>query len=242
MIYLKNNEMINVITSHNEIFNKERLVTDLIKQYQESDNATIFMNNEGPCNDAIGLYSILDYVCESFNFKKENIKIITANEEEKHNEYQIIIMPQHWIAGSIMGAKEYNFNLETFDKQKDVGKNLFGCLYNIPSWNRLCLLSYVKYNTKHSSLLACNISFDEGLYNTLQLDRVITESPGELYKIIDYLKTNPQPLPNHPGHKPGRFENMEIMKFYNDFLLTLSLRLIMKALPYSLLKKHLGQY
>ena len=204
-------EVLGDVFSHGQILNSSDV--RLKKNIFPLKNAISVINKLKPVS-----YEKRNKLKSSEYLIKENIKIITANEEEKHNEYQIIIMPQHWIAGSIMGAKEYNFNLETFDKQKDVGKNLFGCLYNIPSWNRLCLLSYVKYNTKHSSLLACNISFDEGLYNTLQLDRVITESPGELYKIIDYLKTNPQPLPNHPGHKPGRFENMEIMKFYNDFL------------------------
>jgi len=205
-------KMIRVVTSHNEIFQKENIVTDLIKEYQTSGSATIIMNGEGPDAEAIGLYKMLDYVCEQFNFNKKNIKIITWNADEINNDYNIVIRHQHWIQTAKLEADKRNFV-----PNKDVTKNLFGCMYNIPSWNRLCLLSYIKRRTQTNSLLACNVTLEERQHNTVSLDNVIMYAPQELYNIIEYLKTNPQPLPGHPGHKPESNENMEIIKFYNDF-------------------------
>jgi len=205
-------KMIRVVTSHNEIFQKENIVTDLIKEYQTSGSATIIMNGEGPDAEAIGLYKMLDYVCEQFNFNKKNIRIITWNADEINNDYDIVIRHQHWIQTAKLEANKRNFV-----PNKDVTKKLFGCLYNIPSWNRLCLLSYIKRRTQTNSLLACNVTLEERQHNTVSLDNVIMYAPQELYNVIEYLKTNPQPLPGHPGHKPEFNENMEIIKFYNDF-------------------------
>lgn len=213
--------MITVFTSHNDIYDKEGLTADIIKEYQTNYSATIFFNFEGPSAESVGLYKLLDMVCDKFMFDKSNITIITCNAEEFHNEYKIIIDSQHWFDKCVEQYNKFGFNFLQFKNKKKIDNNLFlfGCLYNIPSWNRLSLLSYIKFNIKSPSLLACNVSITEGNHNTLGLNRIINECPTELFNIVDYLKTNPMPLPGHPGHKPESWENMEITKFYNDFFI-----------------------
>jgi hypothetical protein len=52
---------------------KER--TDIIKEYQDLGQATIYLNNEGPCCDSIGLYGILDNLCDKFGFNKSKFNV-----------------------------------------------------------------------------------------------------------------------------------------------------------------------
>lgn len=207
---------INVITGHNIIYNKDLLAVDIIRQYQQYNCVEIHMNNEGPNAEAIGLYTLLDYITEQFEIDKSKIKIITHNAEEAHPEYVIDLKPQHWIRFSILGSKKYNLSDKSCYLNKDVTTNLFGCLFNIPSWNRLCILSHI-HRLQNKSLLACNVSFSKCDHNMVTLDNLVNEAPSELYNVVDYLKTNPTPLIGHPGHKPDIYENMEILKFYNSF-------------------------
>jgi hypothetical protein len=53
----------------------------------------------------------------------------------------------------------------------------------------------------------------------VSLDKVIENAPDQLYNIVEYLKTGPEPLVGHPGHKPDFDENMDVLKFYNDFFI-----------------------
>jgi len=211
--------MITVLTSHNDIYNKDVLAVNIIKEYQTNHASTIFLNNEGPSAESVGLYQLLDNLCNTLGFDKSKITIITCNAEELHNEYRINIKSQHWFNTCVQQYRKFQFNYKQFKNNKIVDKNLFGCLYNIPSWNRLSLLSYIKFKTKSPSLLACNVSMTEGQHNTLGLNRIINECPTEFFNIVEYLKTSPEPLPGHPGHKPELWENMEITKFYNDFFI-----------------------
>lgn len=209
--------MIKIITNHNEIFNRDIVAADIIREYQDTGSAEIDLNAEGPSATSIGLYRMLDHICDRFKFNKSKITINTSNSEELHSEYRVVISEQVFLQMYYEDSIGRGYTLADFYKKKDVTKNLFGCLYNIPNWNRLCLLSYIHFNVDPPSLLACNPTFAERQHNTVYLDKVIEEAPSELYNVIEYLKTNPVPLSGHPGHKPECYENMEILKFYNDF-------------------------
>ena len=229
--------MIKVITSHDEIYSKEIVMTDIIKEYQSAGSATIHMNNEGPDARAVGLYQMLDYVCKEFNFNKKNIKILTCNAEELHPDYKIIIQPQHWISLTTKAIDELGYSKDSF-RHKDVTKNLFGCLYNIPSWDRLCILSHVKFHTAHSSLLGCNLTFDERVYNTVYLDKLIENAPNELYAVTDYIKTKPSAVCGLVSEKPiTSIALNEPIKFYNDFFIDIVAETYIHGLTFFITEK-----
>ena len=144
--------MIIVLTSHNKIWNTAQVVTDIINEYQITGRAIISLNNEGPCAESIGLYAILDYICSTFNFLPSNITIHTTNFEELHQHYQIKKLPQHWIQATTQAFNKVNFVVNKKDNLK-----LFGCLYNVPSWERLCLSSYITQKIQHKSVANQNI-------------------------------------------------------------------------------------
>jgi hypothetical protein len=207
--------MINILTSHNHIWESERVVVEIIKQYQDRGFVELSMNNEGPCADSIGLYKLLDNIVEKFGFSKEKITIQTRNREEIHPQYNIIKHPQWWIKSCLLSFDKLNFAAN-----KNVGKNLFGLIYNVPSWDRLCLLSHVYHNNKNSSLLFCNGTWEAHKYNSLYLNTITDFCPNEIYKIVDFLKSNPKSALDDVNNKPVTAESMlKVATLYNDFFI-----------------------
>jgi hypothetical protein len=203
------------------MFNIEQITANIIAEYQTIGKAEISMNLEGPCNTAIGLYRLLDYICHKFDFEKNNISIMTTNLNENHDEYKIIHQKQPWIKCTRESMVNMGLNVESF-RNKDVTHNLFGCLFNIPSWPRLCILSYLTFNTKNQSKLHCNPTFDERKYNTVSFTRLIEDAPVfELYNVIEYLKTEPTPALNDMGDdKPiSSYEVNQPLRLYHEFFI-----------------------
>jgi hypothetical protein len=199
------------------MWDPEFRVIDIIKSYQEYGQAVIDLRNEGPSADAVKLYSMLDYLCEQFNFDKKNITIVTANREELHSEYRIRRIKSHHITKLHELVKKNKWHKQDFQHKKDIFKNLFGCFYNIPSWDRLCLLAHIKYKTQHKSLLACNGTWTAHEHNSYYLDTVTDFCPTEFKNISQLIIDNIGPLPDHPGQKPDMDQNLDILKYYNEF-------------------------
>ena len=206
--------MVKVLTSHHSIWHPEQVVAQLIQEYQTQGRAAIDLNNEGPCADTIGLYRLLDGVCQQFAFDPAQIEIVTANREEQHSRYRITVRNNlHWFSKTLTAYRSLdalapkNFN------------NLFGCLYNVPSWDRLCLLSYIHRTTQHSSLLTCNGTWQPDRYNTYYLNTLIDHAPTELANVAEYLKTNPSAaLDDVAEAKPVTAEHqMQVWPLYSDF-------------------------
>lgn len=209
--------MINVKTSHNHIWQLESVAIDVIKEYQKTGSVTISMNQEGPCCDSVGLYKLLDEICNKFNINKSKITILTCNREELHPEYVIQIYPQHWIQQTYKTSMYHGFTKNHFYKKKDITKNLFGCLYNIPSWNRLSLIAHIKNHSQHQNLLACNGTWEPDQHNSYYLNPVTDFSSDEIYNIVRLIEQGIGPLPTHPGKKPSEIESTQILSYYNDF-------------------------
>jgi len=211
--------MILVKTSHNHVWNPAQVVAEIIAEYQTCGKAVISLNSEGPCCDAVKLYELLNQVCNLFGFDKRQITIQTWNVEELHPEYTIQMMPQSWHVTALRTANAHGYSAGNFRNKKTPTNNLFGCMYNIPSWNRLSLLSYIKYQCSRPSLLACNGTWEPDQHNSYYLNPVTDFCPEEFGNISRLLNDGINPLPNHPGHKPNEVENTVILSFYNEFFI-----------------------
>lgn len=226
------------IKVHNAIiYNPEKVSADVIRDYIYTGSVTITLNYfEGACCRTLGLYDLLDYVSGVFHFDKRKITIITNNVEERHDEYTIQIQDDlKWLHINCNHTLADGYTKNSV-LQKDVTKNLFGCMYNNPLWPRLCLVNYIKRNTQHSSLIACNPTFQEGLYNTVELDRLMKEAPEEFESVFETIKTL-RPLEGHPGLKPDYDENHQVIKFYNDFFIDLVAETFTSGVVFSMTEK-----
>jgi hypothetical protein len=228
--------MITVLTSHNKIWNTAQVVTDIINEYQTTGKAIISLNNEGPCAESIGLYAILDYICSTFNFLPSNIWIHTTNFEELHQHYQIKKLPQHWIQ-----ATTHAFNKENYVANKTDNFKLFGCLYNVPSWERLCLSSYITQKIQHKSVVHVNGVWEGHKYNSYYLDAVTDFCPDEFFNIANFLKTVPvSALPDLNDIKPVSAKQMlEVLPLYNNFLIDIVSETYTQGLTFFITEKTL---
>ena len=190
---------------------------DIIKHYQEQGKVIIGLRGEGPSADAIKLYAMLDYLCKQFKIDKKDITIVTANQEESHNEYNICKIKSYHISKLHEVVRKNNWHRQDFQHKKNISKNLFGCFYNIPSWDRLCLLAHIKYQTQHKSLLACNGTWEAHKHNSYYLDTITDYCPCEFGNVSRLIIDNIGPLSDQPGGKPDMDQNLDILIYYNNF-------------------------
>lgn len=227
---------------HNAIiFNKEKATVDIIDEYLKNQSVTIKLNHfEGPCCRSLGLYDMLDLICDKFKINKSDITIVTNNVEEKHSEYTIIIENAlKWLQLNVSDTLTAGYAKAEFKNKKDVTKNLFGCLYNKPSYPRLCLLNYIYRNTRSSSLTGCNVNFIEGLAETVDLNKLSIEARDEFDQVLDFLNNSGiKVLPDHPGFTPNESHiNYSIIKFYNEFFIDLVSETYFSGSVFSLTEK-----
>ena len=76
-----------------KIWNIEAVIIDLVDAIHKDLAIEVFLHNEGPCAESLGLYALLDKICNKFNYPKQKISIRTNNLIEYHSEYNIKIVP-----------------------------------------------------------------------------------------------------------------------------------------------------
>jgi hypothetical protein len=226
--------MVIVKTSHNKIWNPEQVAVDIVKEYQDRGRVVVNLNSEGPCADSVGLYRLLDYLCDRLSIEKARIAIETVNFEETHPEYRIVKKPQHWI-------KQINtvFDSLNFVPEKSVSANLFGCLYNVPSWDRLCILAHA-HKLSNSCVLHCNGTDIPHRYNTYYLDSLADHAPQELSAVAEYIKTQPRAALNDVYNKPVEPRDlMQVTELYNQFFVDIVAETYTQGLSFFITEKTL---
>lgn len=202
--------MVDLQVYDSKIFNKAEATAKIIKEYQTYGSVHITTNrSEGPCCRSLGLYQLLDSICDIFNFDKSKITILTGNLEEYHPDYCIGINESsnmHWVRYTQNSIGNHDITKLTLPKK------LFGCLFNTPTWHRLCLLSHIS-RLENDSVRLCNPTWDIA-YNRVWLDPIATECPNELsdiLRLIDKVKHHTIPLDKN------NFNPFDIVKLYEDF-------------------------
>jgi len=199
-----------------KIWNIEYRVADMIAEINGTGKLTIDLNSEGPCAQELGLYDILNYICQTYNYSKSVITIITCNQLEKHNEYHIIHRPPLYIESAQIFAQQHTCPEKTFD---DNFKH-FGIFIGRSNWLRLYLASYLNRHYKsitqmtfhytpnlnfHQDHLGINdlINFYPTTLETLQPTTLINQCPI----VDDAVETYPILTPAH----------FNISKIYHKF-------------------------
>lgn len=211
--------MVIVKTLNSKTWDIEQKILEIIVEYNATGAVTISLNQEGPCCRTNNFYTILDNICEQLKFKKSNITILTSNLEEHHSEYNIQTSDSPWFKWTHNTVMLNGYTPDTFKNKKQITSNLFGLFVGRPNWNRLCLLSHLKFITTHSSLISCNSSWNPGDYNVVRFDDVIKYCPTELDNIHKFLKLTPIALPNATFDKENFHTNVSALSHYNSFFI-----------------------
>lgn len=137
--------MIEFASSDQIIWNKDKLIIDLAHAMSQGvDRIDISTKREGPCARSLGLYDLLDVLCQRFQYPQKNIFITTCNLVEKHHIYNIIVTPQ---TGYLMFAQ----NFVAPDHKKQIVKH-FGHFIGHSNLPRLSLGSYLYQHHRDRAL------------------------------------------------------------------------------------------
>lgn len=175
------------------VWNFEKKIIDIIHALKSDQEVIIDLNTEGPCCEHIGIFDILDYICEKFLFSQNSIVIETCNMLEKHDCYNIkkiydLIDLNEIKKLSIQNSKK-NFDSEKF--------KVFGNFVGRATWVRLWISSLL-WKTHSNNLIKTfhwnNIS-DFHLTH-IDLDNMIRfgASLDEIKIAIDFLSNAPYEL------------------------------------------------
>lgn len=210
--------MINIPNIDGKIWNIEQHTIDIVECVINQRPLTITLNSEGPDAKELGLYLLLDNICDRYHYPKNNVTIITCNQLESHTEYRIDIRPPLYVNSAQKFASQNQLPLKTF------GDNFkhFGLFVGRSNWLRLWLGSYLhKYHLDKTKLtfhynstldfhqdhlgLDDLVKFNTDLVNDLDPLQLITKCP-----IID------QAVDSYPILTPAHFN---ISKIYHTFFL-----------------------
>ena len=142
--------MIKVQTSEGKIFDRDQILIQLIQSIIRQESCIqIDLNGEGPCCEHVGIYHMLDQICNSFQYPKHQIEIHTANFLESHSQYQIIRQHQNYeLAAAQSAHKQGLHTIKNFDKDF----LHFGHFIGHANKSRLHLASYLNANQAQKTL------------------------------------------------------------------------------------------
>jgi hypothetical protein len=210
--------MITIPNIDGKIWNIEYYIIDIIKCITDGNLLTISLNSEGPDAAKLGLYDLLDNICDQFNYPKRNITIITCNQLEAHPEYNIQIRAPLYIQSAQEFSTANKFPEKTF------GNNFkhFGFFIGRSNWLRLWIGSYL-YN-KFRNQTAMTFHYNPTLdfhRDHLGLDELFRFDPASFLNLnpIDFI--NQCPIKNYDIEKYPILtpEHFNISKIYHTFFL-----------------------
>jgi hypothetical protein len=202
-----------------KIWNLEQKILDIVDCVINQRPLHISLNNEGPDANELGLYSLLDVICNQYNYPKQNVTILTNNLLESHSEYCIRkAAPFHFVTSAQQFALEHEFPTKTFNKDF----KHFGLFIGRSNWLRLWLASYM-YNyyrnlTKMTFHYNPNLDFHQ---DHLGLDDLIRFRPDLIANLdpLQLIANSPiidQAVEAYPIITPAHFN---ISNVYHCFFL-----------------------
>jgi hypothetical protein len=210
--------MINLPNIDGTIWDKEYRVMDIIGEILTTGECFIRLDGEGPCAETLGLYDILDYICEKFEVDKKAITIQTRNQLETHQHYNIKIdapLLQR------QGQDFYQKNQQHFQTKHWDSIKTFGLFIGRGNFLRLWLASETARLYRDKTLLTYHYNRDddfsrahcgiEGLVNRGFDFDIINQT-------VDFLAGCPRTMPreqvSYPILTPS---NLNICRYYNLF-------------------------
>jgi hypothetical protein len=200
--------MITLINRDRFIYDLEYRTCDIVKEYYNLGKVEISVNNEGICLYRCGFYKFLDYLCDTFNINKKLITIYTCNALEQHDQYNIIVIHNHFIKN-----KKFNSLISSsYIPAKTEQLKTVGCFVGRPSWSRLILVSWLFNYFKEQCLLTCNYTNSDSDKAYIQLDEVNFYHSEGLKQAILFLEHTPLTLDNRYD------KSLEFDKHYKGLL------------------------
>jgi hypothetical protein len=138
--------MINIPHIDLKIWQAEHKAVEIIKELQSRGSVTLAIDNEGSDCKTLGLYKLLDNICDRLGYDRKNITIHTCNQLEQHPDYCIIKSAPLYISS----GQQFSSANAIPEKNWDTIKH-FGIFIGRSSWQRLWMASYIWNNFKENA-------------------------------------------------------------------------------------------
>jgi hypothetical protein len=186
---------IKIYTTDFHVYQPEQLMSFLYQSYIDDVDITVDIIFEGPCCETIGLYKLLDGFCESTNYAKSRITIITANLIESHAQYKIIPKSHYWYEiNEIQTWLKNNQYCHEFLPDKH-----FGNFIGRSTWYRIWIASQLYHQHREKTLQTFHSFFacqyvtpsDDGVPDTLELEYLNYFRCDNISQAIEFLNICP---------------------------------------------------
>lgn len=82
---------ITIENNDSQMWHLDRIIIDIMSAANLGNDIVLHLNSEGPCARSLGLYDLLDNVCNSTGYRPDQFEIVTCNLKEQHDQYPITI-------------------------------------------------------------------------------------------------------------------------------------------------------
>jgi len=212
---------INIENNDGKMWDKDQHMLDIFSLAQKGDKFLIRLNGEGPCARTLGLYDMLDDICQRTGMDKKKIMIGTCNLAEHNEEYHV---------RKNAPSKDLN-ELQALMSQGKIPvknpqniKKHFGNFIGHSSRFRLAIASYLYHNYRDKTTQ----TFHSSPTNELHREFIGLEdlwfhnySEQEIDAAVEFLKIVPL-RHDHHGNGPIPYPNLKmyaILDAYDDIFL-----------------------
>lgn len=190
-----------------QIWNLEYKLIEILKPLLNNEKILISLNGEGPCAESIGLFSLLDKLCEEFDIDKTLIHILTANAIETKLKYKIINSDPVYLT---------NYNDVNFEPNKNIKKH-FGIFIGRSNFNRLYLSAYLYKHHRKKTIQSFHYFEDSTLQTGFdQLNKLSYDVKQHAELTRDLLSNYPLKLDDIDSYPILSPAHMNIIKHYDD--------------------------
>lgn len=136
-------------------------IVDITNVIVNDNDLCISLNGEGPCAESLGLYKLLDMVCDRTGYNPTRIQIHTNNLKESHSVYKIHKhAPYNWVKDL---QKEATENPHNFKNVNNDTKH-FGNFVGHSSRIRLHIAGYLRANYKEQCMQTFHTTPDNEIH------------------------------------------------------------------------------
>jgi len=211
--------MIIVPNIDSKIWDPESMILDIVGEISQGHPVEISLNAEGPCAESLGLYRILDDICERFSYPREKITILTCNQVEYHPEYRIEIEPPLYIDAT----QEFAPTVQDYSsKSLQQDFRHFGIFIGRSNWIRLWLASVMREKYNHKTAMTYHWKLSDEFHSAhIGLDDMLrwNAGPADVARASEFLAQCPMGLTEQTSYPILSPEHLNICKIYHGFFL-----------------------
>jgi hypothetical protein len=207
--------MISILTNDGKIRDIDQAVLSIVSAIQNNTNVHIHTMSEGPCCEHVGLYSLLDKICDQFKFDRRRITITTPNLLESHAEYKIHKDFNFWeLERVVINSSKFDNTEKVFDADfKHFGSFIgHSNKYRLQTSSQL----HTRYADKIIQSYHCTVT-DPYHREYIGLEDLMFMAAPDIDTAYNYIKQAPIELDEITTFPILQPANLNILKYYPKF-------------------------